>query len=189
MLLLVTMPLLILDQASKHLISAHFALFHTVPIVPGWLDLTYTLNPGAAFSLFATMPASFRHLFFIGLSIAAIVVLTMLILRRSMSLASKIAFALILGGTVGNLIDRVRLGEVVDFIYFHHAWFHYPVFNLADSAISVGVVLILILSLFSETAPAHQPAAGHSASGPGSSLGVSSSAGCSRAADNADARE
>ena len=148
MLLLITAPVLLLDQISKHLISSGFALYQTRPLISGWLDLTYTLNPGAAFSLFATMPDGFRQLFFVVLSIVAIAVLTVLLARRSTPLSSAIAFALILGGTIGNLLDRLRIGRVVDFIYFHHNSFSYPVFNVADSAITSGVAIILLFSFF-----------------------------------------
>ncbi|MGH7839973.1 MAG: signal peptidase II [Candidatus Binataceae bacterium] len=153
MLALVTIPVLLLDQLSKHLVSAQFQPYQSRPIVPGWLDLTYTLNPGAAFSLFATMPAAFRQVFFVGLSCGAIVVLTVLLARDTSARASAIAFALILGGTIGNLIDRLARGRVVDFIYFPHARFSYPVFNFADSAITIGVALILISSAFGPGAP------------------------------------
>lgn len=148
LLALTTIIIVVLDQLSKAAISDHFQLDQRVAIVPGWLDLTYTLNPGAAFSLFATMPPGFRHAFFIVLSIAAIIVLTVLLIRRATPLSTAIACALILGGTIGNLIDRVTRRQVVDFIYFHHAWFSYPVFNLADSAITIGVGILLIFSFF-----------------------------------------
>jgi len=151
LLALVTLPVLVLDQLSKHLVATELALHSSIVIVPGWLDLTYTLNPGAAFSLFATMPAGFRRVFFVALSVAAIIVLTVLIARRTTSLASAIAFALILGGALGNLYDRLARGVVIDFIYFHHAWFSYPVFNLADSAITIGVALVLLLSAFTRS--------------------------------------
>jgi signal peptidase II len=142
----VTAPILALDQWSKLYVRAHFHLYQSRPIVPGWLDLTYTLNPGAAFSLFATMPHGFRSVFFIALSAVATVVLVTLMLRRTTTTSYSVAFALILAGTIGNLIDRVARGLVIDFIYFHHASFSYPVFNVADSAITVGVALILLLS-------------------------------------------
>jgi signal peptidase II len=145
----VTAPVVVFDQWSKLYVRAHFPLYHTRPIVPGWLDLTYTLNPGAAFSLFATMPPGFRHVFFISLSIIATVVLVTLMGRRTTTMLSSIAFALILGGTIGNLIDRIARGLVTDFIWFHHLSFSYPVFNLADSSITVGVGLILLLSWLS----------------------------------------
>jgi signal peptidase II len=148
MLLLVSAPVLALDQLTKLYVSSHFQMFQTMPIVRDWLDVTYTLNPGAAFSLFATMPPMFRGVFFIVLSAAAIIVLTVLLARRSTPLDSSVAFALILGGTAGNLIDRLARGKVIDFIYFHHESFSYPVFNIADSAITIGVAIILLASFF-----------------------------------------
>jgi signal peptidase II len=150
LLALVTAPVLVLDQLSKLYISAHFRLYETVPLVRNWLDVTYTLNPGAAFSLFATMPPGFRSVFFIVLSIIAIIVLGVLLARPATSLASSISFALILGGTIGNLIDRLARSVVIDFIYFHHNSFSYPVFNVADSAITIGVAIILIFSVMGD---------------------------------------
>ena len=135
-----------LDQISKHLVSSNFELYENHPLINGWLDLTFTLNPGAAFSLFATMPEAFRHFFFLALSFVAILVLGVMLARRATPLPSAIAFALILGGTIGNLIDRLTIGRVVDFIYFHHRSFSYPVFNLADSAITTGVAIVLLFS-------------------------------------------
>ena len=160
MLLLVTAPVLALDQLSKLYISLHFRLYQTVPIVTNWLDVTYTLNPGAAFSLFATMPAAFRGVFFVVLSIVAIIVLVTLLARHSTPLSSGLAFGLILGGTIGNLIDRLARGKVIDFIYFHHNSFSYPVFNIADSAITVGVAIILIFSLFDGSPHEESPSPG-----------------------------
>jgi signal peptidase II len=146
---LVTAPTILIDQASKLYIINRFRMYETWPLIRNWLDLTYTLNPGAAFSLFATMPAAFRSVFFIVLSIIAIVVLATLMARRETARLSGIAFALILGGTIGNLIDRMGRGRVVDFIYFHHSWLNYPVFNVADSAITVGVSIFILYSTFS----------------------------------------
>jgi signal peptidase II len=157
MLAMVTAPVLVADQLSKLYVKSHLQLYQSVAIVPNWLDLTYTLNPGAAFSLFASMPAAFRAVFFIVLSIAAIVVLVALLARRLTPFSSGIGFALILGGTLGNLIDRLARGKVVDFIYFHHRSFSYPVFNIADSAITVGVAVIVIWS-FGRTPPEAPPA-------------------------------
>lgn len=158
MLAMVTAPVLVADQLSKLYVKSHFQLYQSVAIVPDWLDLTYTLNPGAAFSLFASMPAAFRAVFFIALSIVATVVLVALLARRATPLSSGIAFALILGGTVGNLIDRLAYGKVVDFIYFHHRSFSYPVFNIADSAITAGVAVIVIFGSFGRTPPEAPPA-------------------------------
>jgi signal peptidase II len=142
----ITAPVIGLDQLTKLYIISHFPLYETRALIPNWLDLTYTLNPGAAFSLFATMPAAAREIFFLVLSCTAAVVLLVLLARRSTSAVSQIGFALILGGTLGNLIDRVIRGRVVDFIYFHHDSFNYPVFNVADSAITIGVATVLLTS-------------------------------------------
>ncbi|MGD0290963.1 MAG: signal peptidase II [Candidatus Binataceae bacterium] len=154
---LVTAPVLALDQWSKLYVRSHFHLYQSRPIVPGWLDLTYTLNPGAAFSLFATMSPGFRSIFFVALSAVATVVLAALMVRRTTTTSHAIAFALILAGTIGNLIDRVARGLVIDFIYFHHASFSYPVFNVADSAITVGVAMILLLSWLSPSPDSPSP--------------------------------
>jgi signal peptidase II len=143
----------VLDQLTKFYVALHFTLEQARAIIPNWLDLTYALNPGAAFSLFATMPAGARQLFFLVLSCAATVVLLVLLARRNTSWPSGVAFALILGGTLGNLIDRLVRGRVVDFIYFHHDSFSYPVFNIADSAITIGVAIILLVSFFDRPAP------------------------------------
>ena len=97
------------------------------------------------------MPAAFRAAFFVALSVAAIVVLLVLLLRRPLPAAYGIALALVLGGTAGNLIDRLARGKVVDFVYFHHDWFSYPVFNLADSAITCGVVLVMAVTMFADS--------------------------------------
>jgi signal peptidase II len=131
---------------SKLYVASHLALYGTRALIPNWLDLTYTLNPGAAFSLFATMPSAIRDTFFLVLSCVATVVLLVLIARPITSISSRVGFALILGGTLGNFIDRAVRGRVVDFIYFHHDAFSYPVFNVADSAITIGVATILVVS-------------------------------------------
>jgi signal peptidase II len=147
MLAFLTLPILGLDQLSKSYITSSMRLYSSHPIIPNWLDVTYTLNPGAAFSFFSTMPAVARATFFLALSCIATVVLLVLIARASTSLSSCVGFAMILGGTLGNFIDRLVRGRVVDFIFFHHDWFNYPVFNVADTAITIGVAIILIVSV------------------------------------------
>jgi signal peptidase II len=154
MLGLITLPIVGLDRLTKSYVASHLRLYATHAIIPNWLEVTYTLNPGAAFSLFSSMPAAAREIFFLALSCIATIVLITLIARASTSLSSCAGFALILGGTLGNFIDRLERGRVVDFIFFHHDAFSYPVFNLADSAITIGVAIILIVSLLS--GPAHQ---------------------------------
>ncbi len=154
LLLGITLPVLIIDQLSKLYIANHLALHEDIVLIPNWLDITYTLNPGAAFSLFAAMPAWFRSLFLLGLAAGAIVVLVVLLIKDPRASLTSGALALILAGAIGNLIDRVWRGPVVDFILMHYYAHDYPVFNVADSAISVGVVLILIAS-FKSSGPSN----------------------------------
>ncbi|MBF6568173.1 MAG: signal peptidase II [Candidatus Binataceae bacterium] len=143
----VTIPVLILDQASKLYVASHLRLYQMIALVPNVLDITYTLNPGAAFSLFVNLSPGLRAGMLFAISAAAIVILTILLGQARMITANAVAFALILGGALGNLIDRALRGRVIDFIYMHYYRWSYPVFNLADSAITIGVVLILIASL------------------------------------------
>jgi len=149
LLLGITLPVLALDQVSKMYIASHLALHEDIVLIPNWLDLTYTLNPGAAFSLFAGMPAWFRSSFLLALAAAAIVVLIVLLVKDPRLSLTSIALALILAGAIGNLIDRISRGPVVDFILMHYYAYAWPVFNVADSAISIGVALILLGSLIS----------------------------------------
>lgn len=144
---LVTLPALVLDQLSKLYVSSHLALYRSITIVPNWFDITYTLNPGAAFSLFANLPGWFRSTFLVALSAFAIVVLLVLLARTHEVGASSVGMALILAGAIGNLIDRAARGQVIDFIHVHYYTHSYPIFNLADSAITIGVVLIIAHSL------------------------------------------
>jgi signal peptidase II len=153
LLLGITIPVLIIDQLSKLYIASHLALHEDIVLIPNWLDITYTLNPGAAFSLFAAMPPWFRSVFLLGLAAGAIVVLLVLLIRDPRASLTSAALALILAGAIGNLIDRVWRGPVVDFILMHYYAHDYPVFNVADSAISVGVVLIIVASFKSGAPP------------------------------------
>jgi signal peptidase II len=139
------------DQASKWWIVSHFSLHESVAILPGFFNLTFLTNTGAAFGFLAGQPALWRHVFFIAVSVVALLVIGMLYLRlRRISFFYEIALALIAGGALGNLIDRVRYGSVVDFLDFYVGRHHWPAFNAADSAITVGVAVFLVYSLFFE---------------------------------------
>jgi signal peptidase II len=146
LLCLVTLPLLVLDQASKMIVRERMDLYQSIPIIPHFLDLTYTLNPGAAFSLFTGLPPWLRLAFLIGMNLGAIVVLTILLARSERVDLNTIAFALIIAGAAGNVIDRGIRGQVIDFIRVHYYGWNYPIFNVADSAITIGVALILLAS-------------------------------------------
>jgi len=146
---IITLPLIALDQISKLYISSHMTLYESIPVIENWFDITYTQNPGAAFSMFATFPPIFRTVFLFALSSAAIVVLIVLIFETDRITPLSVAFALILAGASGNLIDRAVRGRVIDFIRVHYFDLNYPVFNVADSAISIGVVLIILATFLS----------------------------------------
>lgn len=145
----ITIPIIVLDQATKLFVQAHMALYESIALIPNYLDITYTLNPGAAFSMLAEAPPWVRRAFLLSMSCAAIVVLAVLIVRSERVSINSVAFAMIMGGATGNLIDRaLRGGRVIDFMRAHYYDLNYPVFNVADSAISIGVALIILVSFF-----------------------------------------
>ena len=144
----ITIPIIVLDQATKLFVQAHMWLYESIPIIPNYLDITYTLNPGAAFSMLADSAPWVRKAFLLTMAIAAIAVLTVLVVRSERISINSIAFALILGGAAGNLMDRALRGRVVDFVRVHYFDLNYPVFNVADSAITIGVTLIIAAALF-----------------------------------------
>jgi signal peptidase II len=135
----------ILDQATKLLVQRAFRLGESLPVLPGVFNLTYVLNPGAAFGLLAGAAPAFRGPFFIAVSVLAIAVICYYHARyaRGHPLPT-VGLALILGGALGNLIDRLRVGMVIDFLDFYLGAYHWPAFNVADSGITVGVGLLLV---------------------------------------------
>jgi signal peptidase II len=139
--------IVILDQITKYLVETHIRLREVIPVIPGFFNLTHVRNPGAAFSLLSTAPDIFRSVFFITVTLVAVVVIVLLI-RKTQERLPVVAFSLIMGGALGNVIDRVHFGEVVDFIQWYYKSYFWPSFNVADSAISVGVVLLAIDMLF-----------------------------------------
>jgi signal peptidase II len=144
----IAIPIILLDQATKLFVQAHMALYESIAIVPNYLDITYTLNPGAAFSMLAEAPPWVRKAFLLTMACAAIVVLVIMIVRSDRVSVTSVAFALILGGATGNLIDRAIRGRVIDFMRAHYYDYNYPIFNVADSAISIGVALIILAAFF-----------------------------------------
>jgi len=135
----------LLDQATKALVMDRFAMFELLPVIPGLFDLTYLTNTGAAFGMLAGAKSVWRQVFFVGVAVAAIGV--MVFSYRQFRNQGRIfvhAIGLIAGGAVGNLIDRLRFGAVVDFLYFHLGTHYWPAFNVADSAITIGVGLFIL---------------------------------------------
>ncbi len=135
--------ILILDQATKLYIDANFRLHESVPVIRGLFNLTYVRNKGAAFGIFAD--SSIRIPFFITVSIVAMLGILWYInrIRQDQKLAA-FALSLVFSGALGNLVDRIRLGEVIDFLDVFWKRYHWPAFNVADSAITIGVALLFI---------------------------------------------
>jgi len=144
----ITIPVILLDQATKLFVQAHMALYESIAIIPNYLDITYTLNPGAAFSMLADAPPWVREAFLLTMACAAIVVLAVLVVRSDRVSITSVAFALIMGGAMGNLIDRAIRGRVIDFMRAHYYDLNYPIFNVADSAITIGVAMIVLTAFF-----------------------------------------
>ena len=133
------------DQLSKVWILQNFELYESTVIIPGLFNLTFLRNTGAAFGMFAGHAAWWRQLFFIGVAVIALVVI--LVMQRRLGRQNSyytLSLGLIGGGAVGNLIDRILYGSVVDFLDVYIGSHHWPAFNVADSAICVGVGLFLL---------------------------------------------
>ncbi|MGL1931864.1 MAG: signal peptidase II [Desulfotalea sp.] len=138
----------VLDQLSKLWILDNFKMFDSVEIVPNFFNLIYVVNPGAAFSFLADVDSPWRHYFFIGVGVVALVGLSYYIhMLRNESKWYHFSLSLIAGGAVGNLIDRVSYGHVIDFLDVYYGSYHWPAFNVADSAICVGVGIYLVKSI------------------------------------------
>jgi signal peptidase II len=133
--------LVVLDQLAKYWVSASFD-YGAAREVTGFFNLVLTHNKGAAFSFLASA-SGWQRGFFIAIALIATVVISVLLLRHPGDKLFCLSLALILGGAIGNVIDRIALGYVVDFLDFHLSGWHWPAFNLADSAITVGAVLLV----------------------------------------------
>jgi signal peptidase II len=149
-----TVIFLVLDQVSKYWVSTNFSLYESVAIMP-MFNFTYVHNEGAAFS-FLSDAGGWQRWFFtvIATSISGLLVYWLRGLNKSEKLLS-IAYALVLAGAVGNLIDRVLYGYVIDFLDVYYQQYHWPAFNVADAAICIGAVLIII-EAFTTSQPSKQ---------------------------------
>lgn len=143
--------LVLFDQAAKILVDWTIPLYYSIPVIDDFFSLTYIRNTGAAFGIFAEWSGSLRRPFLIVFSLLAIGFIVHL-LRRLPKEENAVAvdLVLILGGAVGNLIDRVLYGEVIDFLDFYWSQFHWPAFNFADSFITAGVALLALRLVFSK---------------------------------------
>jgi signal peptidase II len=142
LLFVITGLVVALDQATKLYIEKNFILHESVTVIENFLDITSVRNQGAAFGILAD--SSIRRPFFVGVSVAAVLFILWYIhhLEKEQGFLT-LPLSLIFAGAMGNLIDRIRLGEVIDFIDAHWYQHHWPSFNVADSSISVGVAILL----------------------------------------------
>jgi signal peptidase II len=143
--LAVSAGVVLLDQLSKHVMQQVLAPGGSIGVTP-FFDLVLVFNPGAAFS-FLSSAAGWQRGLFIGIALAASVLIVYLMRKHAAERVFCFALSLILGGAIGNVIDRVQLGAVVDFLHFHLAQYYWPAFNLADSAITCGAALLIWDSL------------------------------------------
>jgi signal peptidase II len=136
--------IMFLDQFTKILIRWKFTLYESVPVIDGFFNLTYIANPGAAFGLFSGIKGVWLGRIFILITLVAIP-LVVYLYREVESKDRWLGFALILvgGGALGNLIDRLTVGPVTDFLDFHIGLYHWPAFNVADSCITIGVAVMI----------------------------------------------
>jgi signal peptidase II len=142
---LVSLGIVVLDQITKTHIMRTMRLHESIPIIPSFFSLTYIRNPGAAFGILASSSNGFRLLFFGLTSLFALGLLGTIFFRlRQDDWIGQLSIAGILGGAIGNLLDRVRFGEVIDFLDFYVETYHWPAFNVADAAISVGVCFLIV---------------------------------------------
>jgi signal peptidase II len=134
----------LLDQATKLLVLAKMPLYYSITVIPGFFNLTHIHNPGGAFGFMAAGSQEMRNLLFVGVSIIAMGLIVYFYRSTPKThpyLAS--ALAMIFGGAVGNLVDRLRFGEVVDFLDVYLSTYHWPAFNVADSAITIGITIFI----------------------------------------------
>lgn len=138
-----------LDRWTKWLIEQKLALYQTISVIPGFFSLTHVRNRGAAFSILADSSSPLRTIFLVGFSAISVIILLWLLWRPlKLRFVTGISLALILGGAAGNLYDRAIYGEVVDFLLFYFRRWDWPAFNVADSAIVVGGLLLIAEALF-----------------------------------------
>lgn len=145
--------LLVVDQVSKSWIAAKLGLYETIKVVPGFFNLTHVRNKGAVFGVFNHLPGNTVALLLLGLSLLAFVLVLAYFLKTPPEQKlTRFTLALVMAGALGNQIDRVFRGSVVDFLEFHVRRFYWPTFNVADSCVTVGAVLLIYIFFLRRTA-------------------------------------
>jgi len=141
--------ILALDQYTKYEVQQRIRLYQIIEVIDGFFNLTHLRNTGGAFGILAGKKDGIGSVFFISVALAAVgVILYLLHKAKEQERILALSLSLVLSGAIGNLIDRIRHGEVVDFLDFHLFSYHWPAFNIADSAITIGIGLMAFELLF-----------------------------------------
>jgi signal peptidase II len=148
-LVIIAGTIVLIDQVTKALIFQYLPFSQNIPVINGFFSITHIHNPGGAFGLMANLSSTMRSIIFLFISSLAIG-LIFYFYKKTPSNYSWLStgFALIFGGAIGNLVDRIRFGIVIDFLDFYIGNWHWPAFNVADSAISIGIGIFVIHLLF-----------------------------------------
>jgi signal peptidase II len=155
---LIAVAVLALDRFTKWLIAHRLTMHDSITVIPGFFRIIHTENPGAAFGIFADSPSQWKVTLLILFSVVALLIVSALLWKTSHTMTSTgVGLALILGGAVGNLWDRIVTHRVVDFLLFYIGHYQWPAFNVADSAIVVGACLLVLEILFTKS-PTQQSA-------------------------------
>lgn len=139
------------DQITKHIVQVSIPHERVIAVIPGFFNLIHTENSGIAFSLFAGASSPWKIVLMIGVSVALLITVVVVALKsRELSRVTGVGLALVIGGASSNLLDRIRFGQVVDFLDVYYRSYHWPTFNVADSAIVVGAGFLLLEVLLSK---------------------------------------
>jgi signal peptidase II len=146
---IVSGTIILLDQVTKWMVLKGIPLFHSIPVIPGFFNLVHIHNPGGAFGFLSSNTSGVKRFVFLFASSLAIG-LILYLYRQAPKRQTWLSYglALVFGGAVGNLIDRIWMGKVVDFLDFYIGSLHWPAFNVADSAVSAGMVIFVFHLLF-----------------------------------------
>ena len=148
---LISLLVIISDQITKAMVVRSLPEGALVPVLPGFFNLTHTKNTGVAFGMFSGSPATWKTVLLVAVSVALILAVAGFVWRsRQFHWATTVGLALVLGGALSNLADRIRAGQVVDFLDVYWRSYHWYAFNLADSAIVVGAGILIIKIILSE---------------------------------------
>ncbi|HTS48645.1 MAG TPA: signal peptidase II [Bryobacteraceae bacterium] len=142
---LAAVAVFVFDRITKDLIKTHLSLWDAWTVIPGLLNIVHTENPGIAFGMLANLANPWRNVILIGFSLLVLAIISAVLLRiAAQGQLLRMGLALVMGGALGNLFDRVVHGTVTDFVELHVGEHYFPAFNVADSAITVGACLLLL---------------------------------------------